>query len=443
MRKPSANAPAAEPVADAELDGVFAIFAGLPKIALAVSGGPDSLALLHLALAWRARLAAGRPDFIVLTVDHGLRAEARAEAEAVAKAASILGVPAKILTRAAPAAATAIQADARADRYRLLKAAALEAGAQALATGHTIDDQAETLLMRLARGSGVDGLAAMAPMSQLGELLLLRPLLGLPKARLEASLRARGIGWVTDPSNANPAFERPRLRAAMPTLEAAGLTAQAIATSARRLARGRAALEQITGEAAKRIVTIHDEGYFGIARAGFDALPHDIRLRLLGRLIGRLGTPDQPERLARLERLVGELVKEAHPTASLAGCLIKAGPDRITVLREPGREGLPSLILAPGASADWDRRCHVALSASAPDRVTIRALEEADFHAHIAAAARASGLPRAVLLTCPSAWRGPDLIAMPVLGFLSPEVAFAPSLSLGGDRDCTGQFNSR
>jgi len=431
LRKPSANAPAAEPVADAELEDVFASFAGLTKIALAVSGGPDSLALLHLALAWRGRLAAGRPEFLVLTVDHGLRPEGRAEAEAVAKAATSLGVPAKILTRPAPATSTAIQADARADRYRLLKAATLESGAQALATGHTLDDQAETLLMRLARGSGVDGLAAMAPVSQLGELRLLRPLLGLPKARLEASLRTRSIAWITDPSNANPAFERPRLRAIMPALEAAGLTAHAIATSARRLARGRAALEQITGEAARRIVIIHDEGYFDIARADFDALPQDIRLRLLGRLIARLGTPEQPERLARLERLVTELERESHPAASLAGCLIKAGPDRITLIREPGREGLPVLTLAPGASADWDRRCHIAVAASAPGGLTIRALTEADVHEHIAAAARASGLPRAVLLTCPSAWRGPDLIAMPVLGFLSADVAFTPGLSLG------------
>ena len=429
LRKQSANGQAAEPIAGSELDSLFAVYSGFETIALAISGGPDSLALLHLSLDWRARLPGRGPQFIVLAVDHGLRPEAAAEAANVAQGAVALGLQARVLTRDAPASPTALQAAARSDRYRLLAAAAREAGAQALATGHTLDDQAETLLMRLARGSGVDGLSAMSPISRPGDLTLLRPLLSLTKLRLEASLRARDISWVVDPSNANPAFERPRLRALAPALAAAGLSAGAIATSARRLARGRAALEQVTNDAALRLVTIHGAGFFEIDRVGFEALPEEIRLRLLGHLISRIGTPDQPERLARLERLVAQLSLGPAPAASLAGCLVSASALAIGVLREPGRDGLPELQLRPGDCLAWDRRFDVSLVPQAASGVLVRALQASDLRGESATAARASGLPRAALMALPSAWRGDVLIAAPLPGLTSPEVTFATTLA--------------
>ena len=430
LPKPSATGPAAEPVANNELDALFAPYVGLKRIALSVSGGPDSLALMHLSLAWRALQIAGGPEFLVLTLDHGLRPEAAAEAARVADTAARLGLRARILTREPPGSRVRIQETARHDRYRLLSAAARQAGAEALATGHTLDDQAETLLMRLSRGSGVDGLSAMAPVSKLGGLKLLRPLLEVAKARLESSLRARGITWTIDPSNSDPTFERPRLRAAMPALAAAGLAPKVLARSARRLARARAALEQITTEAAARHVTVHDEGYFAIDRRGFESLPEEIRLRLLGRLIARLGTPGRPERMARLERLAAALATEPHPGASLAGCLVKAAGGRILVLREPGRSGLPRLTLRPGEALDWDRRCRVSLSIGSAAEVTIRALEASELHGDLAAAAQASGIARSALITAPSAWRGEALLAMPALALVSSEVAFTPTLAL-------------
>jgi len=305
-----------------------------------------------------------------------------------------------------------------------------EAGAEAIATGHTLDDQAETLLMRLARGSGIDGLSAMQPVSQIDALKLLRPLLGLPKARLEASLRARGLGWTVDPSNQNPSFERPRLRTLMPALIAAGLTPEAIATSARRLARGRAVLDQAAAQACRLFVGVHEAGYFEVDRHGFDQLAEDLRLRLLGRLLGRIGPPGAFERMARLELLMARLAAEPRLGLSLGGCLIQAGPDKILVLREPGREGLPRLTLSPGESADWDRRWRIDLSAGAPATIAVRALETADFQGEIAAAGKASGAPRKALLATPSAWSGSTLIAAPLLGLSSPEISFAALLSL-------------
>ena len=176
-----------------KLGQLFQCYIGRKRIALAVSGGSDSLALMHLSLAWR-RAIDPKADFLVLTVDHGLRPEAEEETKHVAAAAKAMGLKCLTLQRKAPLTRTALQEDAREDRYRLLCEAARQLGADAIATGHTAEDQAETLLMRLARGSGVDGLAAMEPVGRIEDLALLRPLLGQTKASLvECTLRLRSL----------------------------------------------------------------------------------------------------------------------------------------------------------------------------------------------------------------------------------------------------------
>ena len=422
MRKPSANAQAAEPVAPSELPELFRLYAGLCRIALAVSGGSDSVALLQLSLAWRDGLADAKPDFVVLTVDHGLRPEAAAEAQAVAAQATALGLDCRVLTRVAPSGTPGLQAAARADRYRLLVEAARSCGAEALVTAHTMDDQAETVLMRLARGSGVDGLSAMAPCSLFNGLPLLRPFLGVPKARLQASLRQRGLTWLEDPSNLNRDFERPRLRAAIPALAAAGLTPVAITRTARRLARARIALDSATTEACERLVSVHPGGYLSLPRSGFDALPAEIRLRQLARLLAALGTPGQQPRLERLERLVDGLQTSLVSKRSLMGCIIEAGVERINVFRETGRAGLLKLTLNPGETTIWDRRFRISLAHYSTGPVTIRAPEPSDMRGPLAEAVRASSAPRAAVLAAPAAWRGIQLIAMPAAGLTATGV---------------------
>lgn len=421
MRKPSANAPAAEPVAPAELLELFRLYGGFRRIALAVSGGSDSLALLHLSLAWRDGLAEAKPDFVVLTVDHGLRPEAAAEAQTVAAEAAKLGLECRVLTRTPTSATSGLQASARTDRYRLLVDAARAWSAEALVTAHTLDDQAETVLMRLARGSGVDGLSAMAQHSQTGGLPLLRPLLGLSKARLQASLRARGVTWLDDPSNLNLDFERPRLRAAMPSLAAGGLHPAALARSARRLTRARAALDNATSDAFRSLVSVNPSGYLSLLRPGFEALPEEIRLRLLARLLAALGAAGQDIRLERLERLVAELGTASSAIRSLMGCIIEADPDTVLLFREPGRDGLPRVTVKPGETILWDRRFRICL---APDAgpVIIRAPEPADMRGLLASATRTVALSRAAVLAAPAAWRDNQLIAMPVVGLASRDV---------------------
>ena len=193
--------------------GALGPFERRPEIAVAVSGGPDSMALAVLVQPWvedrRGRLTA-------LVVDHGLRAESAAEAASTARRLAALGIESRILRWDGPKPGSGIQAAAREARYRLLCGACRAAGILHLLLAHHAGDQAETIALRAERGSGRRGLAGMPAIREVESLRLLRPLLGVAKARLLATLGQRGIGWVEDPSNRDPRFARSRLRADPP-----------------------------------------------------------------------------------------------------------------------------------------------------------------------------------------------------------------------------------
>lgn len=335
-------AEAAAPLSDTELPALFSGWGQVSRILIAVSGGPDSTALLHLALRWRATLPEG-PDLIAATVDHGLREASRAEAEAVAAACATLGVPHLILPWQGEKPARGVQEAARDARFRLLLSAAAEAGAEAVALGHHLDDQAETVLFRLARGSGLTGLAAMRPRRMQAGCAVLRPLLDVPKARLVATLEAAGIAYVRDPTNADTRFARPRLRALAPALVAEGLDARRLAGFARRMARADAALEAAT-DAACRVVSRAPWGEGGAVRldaAGLQALPEEIALRLLSRAVARLGTEGEAE-LAKLEALAAAVHAATAPGAApfrrtLAGALVSVQGGEVSVKVSPPR----------------------------------------------------------------------------------------------------------
>ncbi|MDY0242779.1 MAG: tRNA lysidine(34) synthetase TilS, partial [Rhodospirillaceae bacterium] len=193
-----------DPIGDAEFSSWMdrlGPFERLPVVAVACSGGADSLALTILADAW-ARSRGGQA--IALTVDHGLRADSAAEAATVGRWLAAREIPHHVLRWEGAKPGTGIQAAARRARYALLEDWCRQEGLLHLLLAHHRDDQAETLLMHLARGSGVDGLAGMAPITETRALRLLRPMLDAPHARLEATLAARGLVWVEDPSNRNP-----------------------------------------------------------------------------------------------------------------------------------------------------------------------------------------------------------------------------------------------
>jgi len=359
-------APAAAVVGD-ELPALFAGLAGEARLGVAVSGGPDSTALLLLAARWRAARG-GTPDLVVLTVDHGLRAEAARECAEVAALAVRLGLAAATLRwNPEPPPVSDVEAAARHARYALLAAAAREHGLGAVLLAHTEDDVAETLLLRLARGSGVYGLGGIPEERVVDGVRFVRPLLGLTKARLVATLAEAGIGWAEDPMNADPRFARARVRAARPALEAIGLDTKTLAATARRLARAAAALERSATGLLNGSTSFAPEGVAVIWMPAFQPIYEEVGLRILARLVQAVRAAEYVPRLAPLERLLeAALSRTVGRVGTLAGVVAERRPRRLWLYREAGRSGLGTTDLAPGGNGLWDGRFRVSAVPDAP-----------------------------------------------------------------------------
>ncbi|MBX6324145.1 MAG: tRNA lysidine(34) synthetase TilS, partial [Rhodospirillaceae bacterium] len=213
-----------------------------------------------------------------LIVDHALRPDSAREARQVAAWLRRRGLSAVVLRREGPRPAADVQAAARAARYRLLTQWCRNRGVLHLLLAHHREDQAETLLLRLARGSGLNGLAAMPAIAELDGVRLLRPLLGVPKARLKRTLEALGQPWIEDPSNQEPAYARVRLRRLSPMLAAEGLTAARLAATAERLGLARAALDRATAELLAGAAALRPEGYLVLGLEALAAAPVELSL---------------------------------------------------------------------------------------------------------------------------------------------------------------------
>ena len=313
---------------------------------LAVSGGPDSTALMHAARSGGARVH-------VATVDHALRAGSAEEAAGVGRLASEFGLVHTVLTWQAPRRDSGIQAAARRARYRLLSDHAARIGAGLVLTAHTLDDQAETVLMRLIAGSAPSGLAGMRgdrPLTP--EIRLARPFLGIPKSDLVAYCEAHGLPFLRDPSNADERFARARLRNLLPLLAQEGLTAARLGRLAVRAARDDAALRQCAETVLSQV-----------ARNGIDELrldghrlsrePEAIVMRVLDAALDRIA-PDHeapvPKRLERLETLVLEGLLPALNEGRVLRRTLRG------VLIEVDRQGSIRLAAAPPRRAIRERR---------------------------------------------------------------------------------------
>jgi tRNA(Ile)-lysidine synthase len=328
-----------------------ALFSGLerfPTLVLAVSGGPDSTALMMLAARWRDSLKTP-PKLIAVTVDHGLRKESKREAAEVARLARRLGVAHRTLHWRGKKPATGLQAAARAARYRLLAQAARAAGAGHVLTAHTLDDQAETVLIRMSRGSGIAGLAAMSRFALVpgdAQIRLVRPLLAVAKSRLVATLRAAKVSFAEDPSNRDPRFTRARLRGLMPDLAREGLDGRRLAQLAARLKRADQAIEAAVDRAEQEVATHPNATVAGSYDAqGFAKLADEIALRLLGRAVTKLGD-EGPVELAKLEALKSALESAQKAGGrrfrrSLAGAVVTLAGGKIVVERAPPRRRRP------------------------------------------------------------------------------------------------------
>ncbi len=312
------------------------------KILLAVSGGPDSVALMLLAVEWSRRRAA--PHLYVATVNHGLRKESHFEAEQVAEWAAALALPHKILAwDGGPHVKSRIQERARRARYELLFGCAGEIGADIVATAHHADDQAETILFRLLRGSGLAGLSGMAASRARNGLIHSRPLLGCVKTDLIALCEAKAHPYLDDPSNQNPAFARTRMRTLGAFLAEQGLDRDALLRLGRRAARSEAALAELTESARANLTATRDEAKFAADFTGLANQPEEILRRILEREISLLGADEKVLRLARLETLTSALrraLRAGEPyAATLAGCALRLRRDgRLTITPEARRK---------------------------------------------------------------------------------------------------------
>jgi len=429
----------AAPVFRDEADILFAPLARFACVALAVSGGPDSLALMYLAARWRAKRRGGL-KLTALTVDHGLRASSRDEVLMVARAAKALHLPHAILTWEHDGGVGAsVQERARAARYDLMAAFCHAHGIPALATAHHLDDQAETFLMRLKRGSGLDGLAAIPEEGAWAGLVLLRPLLDLPKARLVATLEGAGVPFIVDPSNVDPRFERGRMRGAVDALAKLGLTPEAIALSARRLRRARTALEAAVLEFLEAHAETSAAGYAVIDLAALVAAPEEIALRALSRLIATIGGGEDPVRLAKLEALLTALKESPDKAHTLGRCRIAPYQGRLGIFREMRKDGLPVLKLRPGDCTLWDNRFRIELGRGESQPITVKALGEEGLRMLKERAVLPPALPRLAVRVLPACWRGERLLGLPDLD-QTPFSGAAPSLRHEEGLDCRATF---
>lgn len=363
---------------------------------MAVSGGSDSLALLHLMAKW------GKANLIVATVDHGLRPEAAAEAEQVKQQCQALGIDHETLVWSNPDATGNLQDRARQARYALLSDWARRHDCEHVALGHTMDDVAETFIMRLGRRSGVDGLAAMRAEFEHCGVRFHRPLLGQRREALQSFLRSCDINWLEDPSNDDPRFERVRIRQQLGSMGALGIDAEVLSAVAHNMSDARDALELQTQQATREIAT-HQYGDIVLDPAGFEALPTELRRRVLVGAIKSISGAEYGPRRRSVAETLGAIAE--GQTVTICGCLVIPHAGAIHLTREY------DAVKDTRCTSDqiWDHRWQ--FDGPHMPGLTLRALGEAGLQQ--CADWRATQRPRAAVLSDPGLWRDDTLIAAP------------------------------
>lgn len=379
------------------LDAHF--FQGLPKrMGVAVSGGSDSLALLHLCKAW------GKAPVFAVTVDHGLRPEGADEAAYVAETCKALEIPHTTLKWEGWDGKGNLQAEARRTRYSLIAEWATQHEIDTVMLGHTMDDQAETFLMRLARKAGVDGLAAMASHMYRHGAVFDRPLLACRRDELRAYLERKRVRWVEDPTNEDDRFDRVKARRVLEALEPLGIDTEILFDVSSNLADASLALGATASEFAQDNVR-SKAGDLIFDRTALRRLPVELMRRLLSAALRWVASAEYAPRRDAILALEGAV--EMGKNTTLHGCQVLVSGMTVRITREHAAVAT----LATPSDQPWDARWWLD-GPHAPD-LEVRALGEAvkdcpDW--------RALGLPRVTLLASPAVWRGDTLVAAPVAG---------------------------
>ncbi len=372
------------------------------RVGVAVSGGGDSIALLHLM--HRASAHAGW-DVCAVTVDHGLRDGSADEAKGVARLCATLGIAHTTLHWDHGTITGNLMDAARKARETLIYNWARDAGIADIALGHTADDQAETFLMGLGRASGLDGLAGMRGLWRKDNVNWSRPLLHHGRADLRAYLRRHHIAWVDDPTNDDESYTRIKARHALAALAPLGITVKSLTTSINHLSLALHALQDTVTAAIASHVT-EAAGGVTVARAGYDALPFDVQRRVLAAVIGWVSGNPYPPRASAQVMLHHKIATGLDTT--LNGCRFRGKGDVVCIFREP------KAVIGRGCATNqiWDGRWRL-YGSHAPD-LQIRALGADGLRA--CKDWRATGHSRDALIVTPAIWRGDALISAPLAG---------------------------
>ena len=383
--------------------GIEALLSGqLPdRLGVAVSGGGDSVALLAALVEFTK---SNDIELHVITVDHGLRAETKHEIALVTDLCARWELPHHVEFWTGWTGDGNLQAAARDARYTLIADWAYGNQISHVALGHTADDQAETFLMRLARGSGVDGLSAMSPRRLQYGITWVRPFLRVERSALRTYLRAAQINWREDPSNENRDFERIRVRDALTVLGSLGVQTATLADVAENMSRAREALDWQTFLAAQDSAKLV-YGAVAIERDKFRVLPEEIGRRLIVHAITWIGQISYPPRRDAVVQVMKAI--RASTGATLEGCQVTVERNVIWVFRE--LNALQDVTCEVGDM--WDDRWLVTGPEDDPE-IEVRALVTeplSDIPGW-----RDLGLPRAALAVTPSVWYEDRMIAAPV-----------------------------
>jgi len=396
------------------------------RVAIAVSGGPDSTALFILLQEW----ALARKILVtVLTVEHGLRHGSAEEAEHVGRFCSSFGADHQILPWVGPKPETRIQASAREVRYKLMEGWCANNGVRELYLGHTLDDQAETFLLRMARGSGLDGLAAMPLVRWHGEVRIVRPLLRMSRKRILATLVEHNLSFICDPSNHDRRFARVVIRNDIERLNEQGISTSAISGVARILGRIRTQKEIVIADLFRQMVVLYPEGY---AELDIEQWRHVDRVagsQLIAELLRIIGGRKYLPRRERLNRLVAVLCNQTRGTRTLSGCVISFRGLTVRFWREYQKiiEVIP---ITPGSSVLWDRKfelCFNPKTRSTVSNMVVRPLGEhgwgrlldnVDLSERVD---RLKKIPGPVRYALPAVWQGKNIVEIPDLSWSHAE----------------------
>jgi tRNA(Ile)-lysidine synthase len=427
----SARAGALGPQDFAALIGAFAPFEPHPTLAVAVSGGADSMALAILAADW-AKARGGRA--VALTVDHGLRSGSAREARQTGRWLGARGIAHRVLTWAGQKPASGIQAAAREARYRLLGDWCRRHGVLHLLVAHTREDQAETFLLRLGRGSGADGLAGMPALVERPQLRLLRPLLAVSKARLVATLKARQQEWIEDPSNRDESFARVRVRAMLSARADKAAMHRRLAAASSTLGRARAANERAAAALLAAAARLHPAGYIELDAARLCAGAPGAAARAVGRCLMAVSGEAYAPRGEKMARLLADVLGDGpFRPRTLGGCRILPSGGRILICREWKRSE-PAVLPPGGGPRLWDRRFVVRRRGAQRGAGALRvgALGEKGWAEVVKQAPQLrAAVPAAVRPALPALFDAKQrVLAVPHLGFFASHAKAAHGLKL-------------